>query len=228
MKIEVERQLGLEDTNEEYKAFVDKFKPKKTTDDCYTPENVYNAIADWVAKEYSLEKSTFVRPFWPGGDYERFDYQHDSVVVDNPPFSIISRICEFYEKNGIKYFLFAPYLTNFSTRTASCHIITDATILYENGAEVNTSFLTNLDKYVVRGTPDLYQIIKKVNDENMKAQRKSLPKYVYPFEVLTSTDVGKFSKYGVPYALSGKDAVFIRAMDAQRKVGKAIFGGVIY
>lgn len=27
--------------NEDYKAFVDKFKPKKTTDDCYTPQHIY-------------------------------------------------------------------------------------------------------------------------------------------------------------------------------------------
>lgn len=30
-------QLTLEEASEEYKAFVDKFKPKLTTDDCYTP-----------------------------------------------------------------------------------------------------------------------------------------------------------------------------------------------
>ena len=29
---------------QEYFDFVEKFKPKKTTDDCYTPENVYEAI----------------------------------------------------------------------------------------------------------------------------------------------------------------------------------------
>lgn len=33
-----DQQIRLEDINEEYAAFVDKFKPKKTTDDCYTPE----------------------------------------------------------------------------------------------------------------------------------------------------------------------------------------------
>lgn len=30
----------------EYAAFVEKFKPKKTTDDCYTPDNVYAAVHD--------------------------------------------------------------------------------------------------------------------------------------------------------------------------------------
>ena len=55
-----------EDDNAEYQAFVDKFKPKLTTDDCYTPPKVYEAVADWVAKEYHLDRSTFVRPFKPG------------------------------------------------------------------------------------------------------------------------------------------------------------------
>lgn len=34
--------------NEEYTEFVDKFKPKLTTDDCYTPPLVYDAVRDWA------------------------------------------------------------------------------------------------------------------------------------------------------------------------------------
>lgn len=34
-----------------YEEFVDKFKPKKTTDDCYTPQIVYEAVKDWAVKE---------------------------------------------------------------------------------------------------------------------------------------------------------------------------------
>ena len=36
-----------ENGNEKYNAFVEKFKPKKTTDDCYTPPAVYEIVADW-------------------------------------------------------------------------------------------------------------------------------------------------------------------------------------
>lgn len=53
--------------NEEYNEFLDKFEPKKTTDDCYTPDNIYDAVADWVANEYKLDRRRFVRPFYPGG-----------------------------------------------------------------------------------------------------------------------------------------------------------------
>ena len=59
----------LSEDDEEYQQFVEKFIPKKTTDDCYTPALVYDAVADWVANKYGIKKSAFVRPFYPGGDY---------------------------------------------------------------------------------------------------------------------------------------------------------------
>lgn len=37
--------------NEEYNEFLDKFETKKTTDDCYTPDIVYEAVASWVCEE---------------------------------------------------------------------------------------------------------------------------------------------------------------------------------
>ena len=103
---------------ETYDQFVDKFKPKLTTDDCYTPAAVYDAVAGWVAKEYKLDQSDFVRPFWPGGDYESYDYPDGCVVVDNPPFSILSKIVRFYDSRKIRFFLWAPSLTLFGLRSA--------------------------------------------------------------------------------------------------------------
>lgn len=40
---------------ETYEEFVGKFKPKLTTDDCYTPENVYETVKAWAIKEYEWE-----------------------------------------------------------------------------------------------------------------------------------------------------------------------------
>ena len=34
-----------------YEEFFDKFKPKKTTDDCYTPGAIYEVVKDWAIKE---------------------------------------------------------------------------------------------------------------------------------------------------------------------------------
>ena len=53
-----------------YEEFVEKFKPKKTTDDCMTPPLVYDAVKDWACAEYGIDPESIVRPFWPGGDYE--------------------------------------------------------------------------------------------------------------------------------------------------------------
>ena len=58
-------QSTFDETSEDYKAFVEKFKPKKTTDDCYTPANIYDAVLEWAAKKYGFDKSAAVRPFWP-------------------------------------------------------------------------------------------------------------------------------------------------------------------
>ena len=93
---------------------MEKFEDKHTTDDCYTPEKVYDAVAEWVAKEYGLKKKDFVRPFYPGGDYQKENYKQNSVVVDNPPFSILSQIVKWYADNGVRFFLFAPALTCFN------------------------------------------------------------------------------------------------------------------
>ena len=40
--------------NETYDMFVDKFVPKLTTDDCYTPEPVYNVVRDYVCRRLAL------------------------------------------------------------------------------------------------------------------------------------------------------------------------------
>ena len=37
-----------EDVINDYDGFVEKFKPKKTTDDCYTPVPVYSALVKYI------------------------------------------------------------------------------------------------------------------------------------------------------------------------------------
>ena len=218
----IPRQIRFDDVSDEYAEFVEKFKPKKTTDDCYTPEAVYNAVALWVESEYRVNAGDFVRPFWPGGDYERFEYKPEHIVVDNPPFSILSRICDFYERHGIRYFLFAPYLTNFSIQTCKCHIITDQDIIYENGAIVNTSFVTNMDRAIIRTAPELSGVIEAAKRH---ARKPVKPRYQYPGSIITSAIVGRMARNGVDFRVYPGDAIFIRQLDAQRPLGKTIFGG---
>ena len=210
---------------ETYDEFVEKFKPKKTTDDCYTPEIVYNAIADWVANEYHLNKADFVRPFYPGGDYERFDYS-GKIVVDNPPFSILSQIIESYVNKGIKFFLFAPTLTLCRYGDYCTVFPVGADITYENGAVISTSFATNLEPHEIRARtpPTLYKAVDEANKINKQKDKKSLPKYSYPMELVTTAAIYPFAKYGIDFVIPRSESVRVSALDAQRPHKKTVFG----
>lgn len=66
----------IEAKRNDYGGFVDKFKSKKTTDDCMTPPEYYDCIRDWVDENIApLAGRRIVRPFWPGADYTAFDYR---------------------------------------------------------------------------------------------------------------------------------------------------------
>ena len=213
--------------NEEYNEFIDKFELPKTTDDCYTPDAVYEAVADWVAKEYRVSRKNFVRPFYPGGDYQAEKYKKTDIVVDNPPFSILSEIVKFYAEKGVKYFIFAPAVTLFSSSSSSssCALGVGADITYENKANVSTSFLTNLEtEYRFRTAPTLYSAIKEAVDKVRKELAREHPKLSYPDEVITSTKLSYFSKYGVNFRVRREESEHIRTLDAQKESKQAIFG----
>lgn len=150
--------------SEEYDEFVSKFEQKKTTDDCYTPSEVYNVVRDWAVDHYGLQGKKLIRPFYPGGDFEGEEYPEGCVVLDNPPFSIISKICAWYDERGIKYFLFAPTLTLFNANGGKeNYVVSAARVIYENGAVVNTSFATNLGDYKIEVAPELRRAIESAN-----------------------------------------------------------------
>jgi hypothetical protein len=168
-----------------------------------------------------------VRPFYPGGDYQHETYPKGCVVVDNPPFSILAEIINFYADRGIKFFLFAPSLTLFSSSSSSsCALATGAEVVYENGASVATSFLTNLENggVRVRSAPELRKAVQDASDKIQKELHKELPKYSYPDEVITSSMVARWSKYGIEYTLLVKDSQRIGGLDAQKESGKSIYG----
>ena len=214
-----------------YTAFVDKFKPKRTTDDCETPPEVYDVVLGWVREEYGLDDAVpIVRPFWPGWDYERFDYPDGCVVVDNPPFSILSRIVRWYRERGIAFFLFAPALTMLSSakgdRTrGTCAVAADADIEYGNGAVVRTSFLTSLEPGIaMRSAPELCRRIREEEKARHREKVGELPKYTYPDEVVTATMANRYAKYGVDWRVPVDDCAPVSALESQRAVGKTIYG----
>lgn len=223
------RFLKRQEKFTDYAGFVEKFETKKTTDDCYTPANVYEVVANYVAETYGVDRVDMVRPFWPGGDYEQFEYPAGCCVVDNPPFSIISRICKDYIAARIRFFLFCPYLTAASLVKATDKgitlIVAPVDIEYENGAKVKAGFVTNLEPgTVLRTDPELLDRLAAANLENLEKKPYELPKYEYPPEILTVAMAGRYAQRHVVYKLAADDCVMISKLDAQTAHGKSIFG----
>lgn len=178
--------------NDEYNNFVDKFKDKFTTDDCFTPSNVYDEIVKFIENEYKVKKENFVRPFYPGGDYQNYSYKKDSIVVDNPPFSLYNEIVKFYVKNNIKFFLFGNGLTILSTKIKDItYIVNDLRIEYQNGVQVNTNFVTNLEKgdILIRTAHELAKNVDKVNKINTRKLKNGYKEYKYPRNLLGVSDI---------------------------------------
>lgn len=210
--------------SQEYYDFIAKFEKRKTSDDCYTPPVVYDAVADYAEKRYNLNKDDFVRPFIPDGDYMSFNYLPQHIVVDNPPFSILSKIIAFYLEKGIKFFLFAPNksILNFLAKnrrvTAIC---ASANVIYDNGAEIKTSFVTNLEESIAaRSCPELYLAIKEAQQNN----KPKMKVYSYPDEVMTFSKINQLSENGVHFEIKRKTCVFIRDLDAQKESKTKIYG----
>ena len=214
-------RLECEMAAREYADFLAKFDAKKTTDDCFTPPAVFAAVHQWAAAEYRLQGRRIVRPFHPGGDFAAFEYQPGDVVLDNPPFSIISKIRRFYDESGIDYFLFAPSLTLFDIR-APTMLVVGETMEYANGAKVATSFITSLEPHTrVRTAPALAQALR-----DARPSKAALPKYVYPDNVRNAALLQRVSS--VDFSIPANECEFISALDSQRDDGKTIFGiGII-
>lgn len=205
------------ESNEDYEEFTEKFKPKLTTDDCYTPAEVYDVVAKYV-RGIVGEAPEFVRPFYPNGNYQTFNYPKDCVVVDNPPFSIYAEIVRWYLANDIKFFLFAPSLTQVVANTPVNYVVASCGVTYENGAVVRTSFTTNLLGDIVFTTaPQLKRDIERVNGK----ESAELPIYGYE-NVLTTALLDKISL--VDFSARRGEVAEISNLDALKEKGKSLFG----
>lgn len=47
---------------ETYEEFTAKFEPKRTTDDCYTPPEVYDCVLRWAHREYEYPDEVLTAP----------------------------------------------------------------------------------------------------------------------------------------------------------------------
>lgn len=115
--------------------------------------NVYsstirNCVKNHVLSTYSstLSGYTAIEPFYNGNDYTAIDYTN-KVVVDEPPFSQIMDILNYYRTNGVYFFLYIPALCDITalTRHNRTLIDTGATLIKQNDVTTFTSFITNLE-----------------------------------------------------------------------------------
>lgn len=228
----LKKRKGRQETLDDYESFVKKFDKDraKTTDDCYTPQAIYEAVLNWLKGKVDLNGKEIMRPFYPGGDYKAEDYHSNCVVVDNPPFSILAEIVTFYTAKGVKFFLFAPALTLTTASIARrkdvdvTYIVCGVTVTYANGAGVNTSFVSNLFGDVrLWCCHELYRAVKDVNDQLLQDKRVNLPKYVYPNNVTSAALLGKIAK-GADLKIMKDDCYQISQLQSQRRLGKTIFG----
>lgn len=209
----------------DYESYVAKFQNKeKTTDDTYTPPDVYDAVLHYVGTIYDMSGKEVLRPFYPGGDYRHAVYPDDGVVIDNPPFSIFTEICKFYSEAKIPFFLFGPGLTIMSVLSYCSVVIISKSIIFSNGAVVKCNFATNLlgDIWVTSAVT-LDKAIDQLPSQNIK---KNLPKYSYPANLLSVSNFQTIARGDEDFVIRKTEGVICRDLDCHPKKG-GLFGNHI-
>lgn len=200
-KVNSQRTAAEKAAPDYYEKWLEHMEERpSTTDDCITPEAVYEAVLDWAKHEYGIGPGTrILRPFWPGRDYQQEDYGGDCVVIDNPPFSIISQIVRWYEARGVKYFLFAPGLTLFNVAKDFDnvgHVIIHDSVEYQNGAKVATGFITNLSDALVHVSPQLNRaVLETQKQERSNNAQKARKRIAWPDEIINAATLRMIAPY---------------------------------
>ena len=206
----------------DYESFIAKFTEQpKTTDECWTPADVYDVIVKYVGTIVDLTDKVILRPFYPGGDYENAEYPENGVVIDNPPFSIFTKIVGFYAARRIPFFLFGPGLTIGSVFKYCTAVIIGTDIKFSNGASVRCNFASNLYGDMVAVTaPEIDAALQKLSSQNQKV---NLPTYVYPDELLSVSELQTIAHGGISFAVRRSECQIVQDLD-NHIPGKSLFG----
>ncbi len=185
---EAVKKRGRKEIFEDYEGYIAKFQEErpKTTDDTFTPPDVFDAVVGWLRKHGKIAEDTaIVRPFYPGGDFETADYPDGCAVVDNPPFSMLARIVRWFISRNVPFFLFAPGLTIGYYFRYCTTVIVDASITFENNAKLNISFVSNMfGDAVAIAAGDLQRSIEACTSQRKEGVKKTTS-YAYPHNVVT-------------------------------------------
>lgn len=217
-----------------YKYCVTNGRNINSTDECYTPPAVYDTVLDYAVDRYGLQDKHVVRPFIPGGNYQKYVYDKNDVVVDNPPFSITTKIAKWYIVNNIPFFMFINGLYGVSLsrglRGKATVIVTDANVsFYNKGSEkrIKLGFVTNLEPkdIIIRGDATL------TNRLNGLVKKKSFKRFRYPHNFLKNNDILSALQHNVELKLTTDNCLFEDNLDyhkaqmhaKQQRFG--VFGG---
>lgn len=207
----------------DYESFMAKFAEgnAKTTDDCYTPKDVYEAVVEYVGTICDMNGKIILRPFYPGGDYFNAYYPEDGIVIDNPPFSMFTKIVRFFTAQGIPFFLFGPGMTIASCCKYCTAVIVAEQITFENGAQIRCNFASNLyGDTMITTAPLLGDLLASCPSQK---PRNPLPSFEYPEEVLSVSDMQTIARNGEVFSVSRSEAVIIKDLDLHPKRG-GLFG----
>lgn len=200
----------------DYESFIAKFADNpKTTDDCYTPPDIYDAVVKWLGTKIDLTGKQILRPFYPGGDYVMAEYPEDGIVIDNPPFSIFTKIVKFYCTRNVPFFLFGPGLTISSCCRWCTAVIVSEQIRFSNGAMVRCNFASNLfGDAVMYSSPELSKMIKKCPSQNQKV---NLTKYSYPDELCSVNHMQTIAKGDYDFIIHRDECKIVKDLDHHPK-----------
>lgn len=222
------------ESEEMYKYCVTNGRNINTTDECYTPPAVYDTVLDYAVDRYNLQGKHIVRPFIPGGDYQKYVYDENDVVVDNPPFSITTKITKWYIDHNIPFFLFVNGLYGVSLSRGlhgkATVIVTNANVsFYHNGSEkrIKLGFVTNMEpkNIIIRGDATL------TNRLNGLIKKKSFKRFHYPDNFLKNNDILAALQRNVELKLTTDNCLFEDNLDYHKAQMHAkaprmdVFGG---
>ena len=102
-------------------------------------------VKAYVFNSYGYNLNDMLAPFSSGDDYRDVDYT-GKVVVDFPPFSQIGEICNYYNENGVKFFLYIPAVCDLVAVSSYGTVIdTNVILVDEHLLERGISFVTNME-----------------------------------------------------------------------------------
>jgi hypothetical protein len=77
---------------------------------------------------------------------------------------------------------------------------------------------------VARADARLYRMVDEANLKNLNEEKRRMPRYTWPKEVIMSPFLHKCSQYGIDFTLKKHQVQLIEELEQQRELGKSIYG----